>query len=707
MPMPEQSEEQPTESAQPKPKKRKRSRHEESGQRRCTNAYCHIEEPPVRAVGPTIQNEHVSSLENRIRHLEQELLRTRSGDHGLIEHPPNNASQERNTSTASFNTTNHFSERELATNQHVSRERMRSPPSAISIIVNVQHSQSHKFPVLEPEVGTSSPILIYGAHAPTLSLIHPPEEGLAERIVETAYSYVQARYCIIDWVQLREWHRQRDSYLNSTQESDVQSQTAAFFIWMIYAIGARFVPELGQESSEAYFARASKYLPIVIGLQDIFTVQALLCMIQYCFRAPKGPSLWDLTRTVMNLCIKLRYHRSLRNMKSMEKLDPLAIELRKRFWWCAYCFDRCVSMLSKLPFSIRDTDIDVEEPVNIDDACTDHVLIQDMQQRQANGGSAAATSVTTMSSALQHLKIYRIRSAITSRFMGPSAEVPSYSDVQTFLAELNEWKDQFPKRGESPWSPQQPPDRVQATYLQAVLVLIRPVLLQADLDPPLLSLCASFAAEACESGRTLSLDSQTFPDRITVFHCFFCGVTLLQCLAVDPKALPRRRTHQAISSCLSSLTVYSRALPAVTPFLHLYDELANCFFGNEDDETPPGPNPDLRKLLKQVVLSDPSETPELLRSLRPCTTERTEAAEGQIQDESRTLSRAGGSGQSLPANTLPHTPQEEVGFLEGNPHQFGMFDLDLPDLDNLLYDITNPDVSSLWSSTWPDSWSVM
>ncbi|KAK4495610.1 hypothetical protein PRZ48_012878 [Zasmidium cellare] len=595
MPMSEQSEEQPADSALPEPKKRKRSRREENGERRCTNASdvwpAAMPTKIVKSMNLTYE-QHVTNLENRIQHLEQELLRTRSEGHGEIVEPPDDAFHEQDIPTTSFGPINGFSERAHAT-AHPHQDNLRSPPSASSIIVNVQHSQSHKFPVLEPEVGTSSPILIYGAHAQAVTSIDPPEEDLAQRIVERAYSYVQARYCIVDWVQLREWHQRRDSYLDSAHESDAQSQTPAFFIWMIYAIGARFVPELGQECSEAYFARASKYLPAVLGLQDMFTVQALLCMIQFSFRAPKGPSLWDLTRMVVS-----RY---------------------------------------------------VEEPVNIDDACTDQGMIEDLQKWQAKGMSKDSTRATTMSSALQHLTIYRIRSAITSRFTGPSAEVPSYSDVQTFLAELNEWRDHFPKAGEPFWSPQQPPERVQATYLQAVLVLIRPVLLQADIDPPLLSLCANFAAEACESGRTLSLDSQTFPDRITVFHCFFCGVTLLQCLTVDPRALPRRRTHQAISSCLSSLTVYSRALPAVTPFLHLYDELANRFFGDEDDEAPPGPNPELRKLLSQVILSDPSETPELLRSLRPSATGGANITEAQLPDEYTTAPQPGGIASKTPA----------------------------------------------------------
>ena len=37
---------------------------------------------------------------------------------------------------------------------------------------------------------------------------------------------------------------------------------------------------------QAYFARARIYLPAVMDLQNLTTVQALLCLTQYYFRAP-------------------------------------------------------------------------------------------------------------------------------------------------------------------------------------------------------------------------------------------------------------------------------------------------------------------------------------------------------------------------------------------------------------------------------------
>lgn len=65
------------------------------------------------------------------------------------------------------------------------------------------------------------------------------------------------------------------------------------------------------------------------------------------------------------------------------------------------------------------------------------------------------------------------------------------------LSELDQWRQQAPRKDARPF-PQQNPDRVEATYLQAILIIIRPVLMGNPIDPALIKLCGDFAADACE-----------------------------------------------------------------------------------------------------------------------------------------------------------------------------------------------------------------
>ncbi|KAL3476715.1 fungal-specific transcription factor domain-containing protein [Aspergillus californicus] len=446
-----------------------------------------------------------------------------------------------------------------------------------------------------------------------------PSSASARTLVDTVYFYTQARYCIVDWSRVREWHRDRDALAYISPQAPVDAQRGAFFIWIIYAIGARLIPN-PENSYEEYFARARRYLPAVMASQDSATVQALLCIVQYYFRAPTESPIWHLVGFALRLCIRLRYHRSIVNTRESRAIDPYAIELRKRFFWCAYCFDRCLGILSKLPFGISDADIDVEIPVDIDCTCTDQSKIQELQQLQAAGQTGHQEgSVTTMTAALHHLQVYRIRSKIVSTFTGPHAQKPSFDDVMHFLSELGQWRQQAPHK-DSRAFPQQNPDRVEATYLQAILIIIRPVLMGNPVDPALIKLCGDFAADACESAKTLSLNPQTHADLITVYHFFYCGITLLQCLAIDPTALTPRRAHQAISACVSALAIYTRELPAASTFLKLFEDVSNQFVRNDHQHTgaggfEEGQRQGLKRLLDRIVGSGPEEMMGIWQSL--------------------------------------------------------------------------------------------
>lgn len=52
-----------------------------------------------------------------------------------------------------------------------------------------------------------------------------PPNDRARELVDAVYFYTQARYCIIDWIQLREWHRDREAIAYTSTESSTASQT--------------------------------------------------------------------------------------------------------------------------------------------------------------------------------------------------------------------------------------------------------------------------------------------------------------------------------------------------------------------------------------------------------------------------------------------------------------------------------------------------
>ncbi|RJE26830.1 hypothetical protein PHISCL_00855 [Aspergillus sclerotialis] len=125
----------------------------------------------------------------------------------------------------------------------VSPER-NQPGSTPEISLSETHSRRRDAPVID-HVDFGSPIQKRGNSSSgitVLDMLHDrafssdlkredlpvlPSSHRARDLVDTVYFYTQARYCIIDWIQLREWHRDREAIAYSSTESPVTSQIGA------------------------------------------------------------------------------------------------------------------------------------------------------------------------------------------------------------------------------------------------------------------------------------------------------------------------------------------------------------------------------------------------------------------------------------------------------------------------------------------------
>lgn len=52
-----------------------------------------------------------------------------------------------------------------------------------------------------------------------------PSSNGARKLVDAAYFYTQARYCIVDWNQLGIWHQQRENFALMSPEGPIKAQT--------------------------------------------------------------------------------------------------------------------------------------------------------------------------------------------------------------------------------------------------------------------------------------------------------------------------------------------------------------------------------------------------------------------------------------------------------------------------------------------------
>jgi hypothetical protein len=324
-----------------------------------------------------------------------------------------------------------------------------------------------------------------------------PSPSVAEEMLTAVYLHIQGRYAFIDYPRLRAWHDRRESICFAGPTAPLDDQIGAFFIWMMYASGVSFArSEPTLESAETYLEQAMRYVETVITPHDLTSVRALLMLIFFAFRAPSGPPMWHVCGFAMRLCVELGLHRSRSN-------KPYQTEIRKRLFWSTYCFDRLICLSSGRPFNLVDKDIDVELPVDVDVECTDDATILALQQAQAAGSPPPYTvtgKLTTMTSAIHSARIYRIRSRIQAEFFTIDAPAPTREGVEGFLTELEDWRRSIPSA--KPKFPCQEKARFHMTYFQGILFCLRPAVTRVTPTDPLLVLCATAAAEACEVGPT-------------------------------------------------------------------------------------------------------------------------------------------------------------------------------------------------------------
>lgn len=187
------------------------------------------------------------------------------------------------------------------------------------------------------------------------------------------------------------------------------------------------------------------------------------------------------------------------------------------------------------------------------------------------------------------------------------------TEISAFLRELDAWRDQKPHE----WPngiPRQEPHITEENYLRAVVLVVRPTLMRSPADPELVSICAKTAVEACEKARALSISEETQHSITAMYEAFYHGITVLQCLLVQPGVIGAKDIRRATTSCSGVLSVYVRAYPAAGPFLQLFEKLCDEVLDNLSDLNR-AVSTRLRGVLQEVMAEAPSHVPRLYRSL--------------------------------------------------------------------------------------------
>ena len=97
---------------------------------------------------------------------------------------------------------------------------------------------------------------------------------------------------------------------------------------------------------------------------DLAGIQTTLLVLQYASINPRLANVWMLCGAAMRACLELGLHREAPDALAYDKLT---LDLRRRVFWTAYCFDRSICSALQRPLSIPDQTIDAHYPSILDD----------------------------------------------------------------------------------------------------------------------------------------------------------------------------------------------------------------------------------------------------------------------------------------------------------------------------------------------------
>ncbi|KAK7918220.1 transcriptional regulatory protein [Apiospora marii] len=383
--------------------------------------------------------------------------------------------------------------------------------------------------------------------------------GSAQRLFDYYLRHVATRWPVLptSFVHLlyTERHSLSDAFFTSV-------------LHMVYAIAGRYLEaarEIGAFFPEQHFAAAMCNLDEVLRLQDIRSVQFLLLLSVYSLRSPGGPEAWTYIGLAMRQCIDLGLHRKPRRAKSF--FDH---EMKKRVFWTTYCLDRQLSISTGRPFAISDRDIDVEFPLDIDEATEGLEVLEKTYHTFKFPASRISPQPASIAGFLHVCKLRVIESRIyQSMYRVDQSTTADEEEVESFLDEIEGWKTCIPMGIESPYSDVVVSD---AYYLRPLHLLRSPFILSGASQISVRR-CADACGGVCRTYKKLHQSLPNGFSSIDLRSVFLAGVTLVYCAWALPKEVASINASNDMNACSIVLYIITERLPAARKYRDIYETI--------------------------------------------------------------------------------------------------------------------------------------
>ncbi|KAJ5289210.1 sterigmatocystin biosynthesis monooxygenase stcW [Penicillium angulare] len=415
----------------------------------------------------------------------------------------------------------------------------------------------------------------------------PLPDRSATRILTNSYfENVHPPYPFLHWPTFL---RYEDEVMTACENGLAPDPVQSYFVYMVAAVGALTGPFAGASLPEGLYAAGEELFEHVLQLNDLETIQALLCCAMYSLKSPIGVSIWSLSGIAVRQCIELGLHRDIPWMK-MES-NPLKTQLRRRVFWCAYNLDRACAVTLGRPVGIMDSDIDVDLFLDLDDENITSTGIR-CQPR-----SSSTESPTIVSTALHTIKLRRIWARMQNQIYPQTHGSPSYGInglTGGFKVELRRWMETAPdqlQQGRAVNNAFASTEWYNLMYHHSVLLLHRSRLVVSQRssrpespvnvcdDFSVLLDCASSSQSIIELYRSLYV-SQRLNDTWGALHVLFlAGITYIHCLwnsSEARNAIRRDKVSSTCTSCVMVLAMMAERWAAVAPYRDIFEMLSDA-----------------------------------------------------------------------------------------------------------------------------------
>lgn len=341
----------------------------------------------------------------------------------------------------------------------------------------------------------------YAAHSLTVNLPLDLEELLIDAYRERA----QAQYPFFHWDTFLTWHSEWKNCL----PCDLAGRAwQGFFINLVYATALLLLrrPHAATFDARSFYSNGISLLPSVLQQPDrVLHVQAYLLLSVHALHQSSTERIISLASTTVRQCVQQQLHLGETEPQPLDPNQRIAIQIRRRCFWCAYLLDRLVTTTFDLPPSISDTMITVRPFANIED----RDLFQAAAVTPADCDLADSLNYTCMSSALHILQCRRIQSEISAVTLRWDYS-PHYENAPDWririMAELENYKSRVQKFSD-PQSKGYTSQRWLAMiYHYTLLQLYRPT--KSNVVGPAGDWSVQASSQACLMFRRTQIDRQ-------------------------------------------------------------------------------------------------------------------------------------------------------------------------------------------------------